>query len=101
VYKLSLKYSELQQAITFANSQGRIALETPQAHMSWMGDSLLYFDKIIDPKEARKILASVTLGELQSFANSTFLYKNLAVATIGPQSEEDIRALLTPLESLL
>jgi len=90
--------TELEQAINFANCQSRIALETPQAHMSWMGDSLLCFDKIIAPQESRDTLASTTLEELQELAQITFKKENLAIATVGPQKENEIRVLMKKLD---
>ena len=88
---------ELDQAINFANCQSRIALETPQAHMSWMGDSLLCFGKIIEPEETRELLSSTTLEELRDLAQLTFKKENLAIATVGPQEESEIRNVMQSL----
>ena len=85
---------ELEQAKRFADGQARIGLETPQAQMSWMGDSLTSFGKIIDPDEARQLIESVTLDQAQAFAQATFHPSKLAIASIGPQSESQMQDYL-------
>lgn len=77
---------ELSQALNFADGQARIALESPAAIQSWMGDSLLAYGKIIDPFEARMTLAGVTQPEVQSLAKDLFQDSNLAVVSIGKQA---------------
>ncbi len=89
--------AELNQAVTFATSQRHITLETPQAHMSWMGDSLLCFDKILAPKDSCETLSTTTLAELQELAQQTFKPENMAIATVGPQTLEEIKTILKPL----
>ena len=78
--------AELTQAKAYASGQSRIALETPQAQMSWMGDSIVSFGKIIDPKEARETLEGITNAELLALSQALFHPDNLASASIGPQT---------------
>lgn len=85
---------ELEQAQRFAIGQARIGLETPQSQMSWMGDSLTAFGTIVDPIAARNILSSVSLQDLQQFAQQTFTKENLAVASIGPHSRDHVQTLI-------
>jgi predicted Zn-dependent peptidase len=66
--------------------------------MSWMGDSLLCFDKIIDPQDAIDTLQSTTLKELHELAKQLFVLENMVVASIGPQRADEAKQLL--LESL-
>ena len=89
--------AELSQAKAYASGQSRIALETPQAQMSWMGDSIVSFGKIIDPKEARETLESTTLEELLTLSKALFLPENIASASIGPQTTESISLELSKL----
>ncbi|MFC4995297.1 M16 family metallopeptidase [Rubritalea tangerina] len=91
---------ELNQAKSYALGQARIGLETTHAQMSWMGDSLTSFGKIIDPVEARNSLNSVTLDQVHTLATHTFKTENLAIASIGPHRERDVRALLEPFSQL-
>lgn len=85
---------ELAQAKRFSSGQARIGLETPQAQMSWMGDSLTAFGKIVDPVKARETLESVTLEEVHALARKTFQIQNLAISSIGPHRQRDIQALV-------
>ena len=85
---------ELDQAICFSSGQSKIALESTHSRMSWMGDSLLCFSKIIDPDESRSTLQSTTLDELHQLATQLFSNKNMAVASIGPQKTESIQQLV-------
>ena len=85
---------ELDQAICFASGQSKIALESTHSRMSWMGDSLLCFDKIIAPEEARSTLQSTTLEELHQLAKQLFQTNNMAVASIGPQRTDEVRQIV-------
>ncbi len=85
--------SELKQAIHFASCQARIELETPHSHMSWIGDSLMSFNKILDPAACRATLESTTLSELDNLVKKLLKPENLAIASIGPQSTDKISAL--------
>ncbi len=87
--------AELDQTLRFATGQSKISLESTHSRMSWMGDSLLCFDKIIDPEEALATLQSTTLEELHGLAKQLFTVNNMAVASIGPQSEDEVKTLLT------
>lgn len=86
---------ELDQAISFATGQSKIALESTHSRMSWMGDSLLCFDKIISPDDARSTLQSTTLEELHQLAKQLFTANNMAVASIGPQRADEIQQLVS------
>jgi predicted Zn-dependent peptidase len=94
VIQHGFKADELAQAKRFASGQARIGLETPQSQMSWMGDSLTSFGKIVDPVRAREVLESVTLEEVHSLAKKTFQLENLAISSIGPHRQRDIEALI-------
>lgn len=78
---------ELDQAKRFAMGQAKISLESPHSQMGWMGDSLTSFGKIIDPVEAREMLDSVKLGEVQELAQQVFVSDRLHVASIGAIQE--------------
>lgn len=87
--------AELDQTLSFATGQSKISLESTHSRMSWMGDSLLCFDKIVDPEEAIATLQSTTLEELHELAKQLFTLNNMAVASIGPQSAEKVKQLLS------
>ncbi len=85
---------ELEQTVCFASGQSRIALESTHSRMSWMGDSLLCFDKIINPDDSRATLMSTTLEELHNLSKQLFNKNNMAVASIGPQRADEVKSLL-------
>lgn len=91
---------ELTQAKSFAMGQARIGLETPHSQMSWMGDSLTSFSKIIDPVEAHNMLDSVTLEQIHELTQKTFQLEHLAIASIGPQSENEMKEIFDQLKLL-
>lgn len=94
ILKEGFTQNELDQAICFATGQSRIALESTHSRMSWMGDSLLCFDKIIDPEESRATLQSTTLEELHDLAKQLFTIENMAVGSIGPQRADEVQQLV-------
>jgi predicted Zn-dependent peptidase len=94
ILKDGFTQAELDQTLSFATGQSKISLESTHSRMSWMGDSLLCFDKIIDPEEAITTLQSTTLEELHELAKQLFTVNNMAVASIGPQSADEVKQLL-------
>lgn len=85
--------AELAQAKRFAMGQAKIGLETPQAHMNWMGDSLTSFGKIVDPVESRNMLECVSLTQIKELAKKTFKRENLAIASIGPHRADQVETI--------
>lgn len=94
ILKDGFTQAELDQTLCFATGQSKIAVESTHSRMSWMGDSLLCFDKIIDPDDARTTLESTTLEELHELAQQLFTMQNMAVASIGPQRADEVQQLL-------
>jgi len=86
--------AELDQTLCFASGQSKIALESTHSRMSWMGDSLLCFDKIIVPEDAINTLQSTTREELHELARQLFAVENMAVASIGPQRADEAKQLV-------
>lgn len=89
--------SELDQSKRYADGQARVGLESTHSRMSWMGDSLMSFGKIIDPDEARSILASVSLQDLDELVSKLFSRSNVAIASIGPHTDAQMRDALEAL----
>ncbi|HRQ87662.1 MAG TPA: pitrilysin family protein [Bacteroidia bacterium] len=75
---------ELDEAKSFVVGQNRISLENTSSQMMWAGESLLYFNEWIDPEEAHRQLAKVTLDEIRDAALSAFDPDTLCTAVIGP-----------------
>jgi len=74
---------ELDQAIRFATQQNLINLEGTQALMTWVGDSVHCFSKIIDPLESQKSFESITTESIKLCAQK-ILSQPHALASIGP-----------------
>lgn len=94
ILKDGFSQAELDQTLCFAAGQSKIALESTHSRMSWMGDSLLCFDKIIVPEDAISTLQSTTQEELHELARQLFTVENMAVASIGPQRADEVKQLL-------
>ena len=88
---------ELGQAICYATGQSKISLESTHSRMSWMGDSLLCFGKMISPDEAIGTLQSTTLKELHDLSLNLFKRRNMAVASIGPQRADEMQQEISSL----
>ncbi len=82
---------ELKQSISYATGQSKIGLESTHSRMSWMGDSLLCFSKMISPDDSLETLQSTTLNQLHELSLSLFKRENMAVASIGPQRADEIQ----------
>jgi predicted Zn-dependent peptidase len=98
ILKNGFNKDELAQAKRFAMGQARISLETPHSQMSWMGDSLTSFGKIVNPVDARNTLDSVTLEQLATATQNIFLQENLAIASIGPHTQAQMLDILMHLD---
>jgi len=83
--------TEIAQAKRYADGQAKISLETPNSRMHWMGDSINCFGKIIDPQLARERLLSITPEEIHDVLSNTFQIDQMAAASIGPFSTQEIR----------
>ena len=83
---------ELDQAKRFIGGQSRIGLENTSSQMMWAGESLLSFDKWIDPDKILEKLDSVTIGDVQSAARKLFLSGGLSTSLAGsPRSDAVLR----------
>lgn len=84
---------EIEHVRNYASGQARISLETPHAHMSWLGETLTTYSKIIDPEKARQQLELVTQDQVITVARAIFHRDNVAIASIGPQSPDEMLTL--------
>ncbi|MEM1295700.1 MAG: insulinase family protein, partial [Verrucomicrobiota bacterium] len=73
----------LDQAITYTIGQGRMALESTVNQMMWCGESVLAYNRIIEPAESFAKLQNVTAAEVQDLARKTFRSPTTAIAYIG------------------
>ena len=63
---------ELRQAQDYLLGQHRLGLESTTSQMTWLGESLLGYGRIVEPDEARQALEEVTAADVQTAANELF-----------------------------
>jgi predicted Zn-dependent peptidase len=95
----SVKREELRRAKDYLIGQHRLNLESTTNQMLWMGETLLAYDRVIDPEVTRSRIAAVTAAELQAAAQKCFFGPGrVAVAAVGPVELKgaEIARLLRP-----
>ena len=75
---------ELKEAKDFLVGQHRLALEGTGSQMTFIGECLLGYGRLVDPDEARRALEAVTAAEVQSAARAMFAGSPPALALVGP-----------------
>jgi predicted Zn-dependent peptidase len=78
----------LQQALNYSIGQSRIALESSASQMMWIGESLLSYQRIVDPGDSFGRLAKVTAEEVRMVAEEAFRPEVTAIAYIGSEVPE-------------
>ncbi len=63
---------ELRQAQDYLLGQHRLGLESTTSQMTWLGESLLGYGRIVDPDEPRRALEAVTAQDVQAAAQDCF-----------------------------
>ena len=77
--------SELRKAQDYTIGQTLMGLESTSGQMTWMGESLLAFGKVIHPQEVEQRLLAVTPEEVRAVAEFCFQSSRLGVAVAGPE----------------
>ncbi len=81
---------ELQRAKDYLVGQHRLGLESTTNQMNWLGETLLAYNRVVDPDFARAKLAAVTAAEVQAVARDCFFGAGrVAVAAVGPVTLSD------------
>ena len=87
--------SELRKARDYTLGQTLMGMESTSGQMTWMGESLLTFGKVITPQEVEERLLSVTPEDVRAVAETCLVRSRLGVAVAGPViAEEKIRSWL-------
>ena len=63
---------ELERAQRLAISQSKLGFESTSAHATWVGEGLLFHDRIVSPREVRENLLAVTADQIQAVARAVF-----------------------------
>ncbi len=84
--------AELRRAKDYLIGQHRIGLEGTTSQMSWLGECVLGFGRVLDPETARQAIARVTPAEVQAMAHECFFGPGTtAIAVVGPLEAEAAR----------
>ena len=87
--------AELRKAQDYTIGQTVMGLESTSNQMTWMGESLLSFGKVINPYEVEQRLLAVTPEEVRTVAEFCLQPSRLGVAVAGPEPDaEKIRSWL-------
>lgn len=85
----SPRSGELRKAQDYTIGQTLMGLESTSNQMTWMGESLLSYGKIVDPHEVEKRLLAVTPQEVRSVAEFCLKPSRLGVAIVSPEPDEE------------
>jgi predicted Zn-dependent peptidase len=77
--------AEVAAAKRYASGQSRLAFESTASHMAWVGESLLFHDRLIPVPEARARLDAVTATEVQHACSTHLTPARRALAEISPE----------------
>ena len=50
----------------------------------WMGESLIAYDKVVDPEEVQAKFKEVTAEQIQEVANLCFAPQRMGLGVVGP-----------------
>ena len=83
--------AELRRAKDYLVGQHRIGLEGTNSQMTWMGEGLLGFDRLVEPDTARAAVAAVTAEQVRAVAREIFFGPGATVlAAVGPVQESAV-----------
>jgi predicted Zn-dependent peptidase len=75
---------ELRQAQEYTIGQNELGLESTSNQIMWMGESLLAYDKVVDPEEVQTKFKEVTPEQIQEVANLCFAPQRMGLGIVGP-----------------
>jgi predicted Zn-dependent peptidase len=82
--KRSPSKKELRQAQEYTIGQNELGLESTSNQIMWMGESLLAYDKVVDPEEVQTKFKQVTREQIQEVANLCFAPQRMGLGIVGP-----------------
>jgi predicted Zn-dependent peptidase len=75
---------ELRQAQEYTIGQNELGLESTTNQIMWMGESLIAYDKVVDPEEVQVKFKEVTAEQIQQVANLCFAPQRMGLGVVGP-----------------
>jgi predicted Zn-dependent peptidase len=88
---------ETRQAQEYTIGQNELSLESTTNQIMWMGESLLAYDHVVDPKEVQEKLKAVTPESVQHVAQFCFSSTKMGLALVGPVEEAQVQPWLSAL----
>lgn len=88
---------ELRRAQDYFMGQFLMGLEDSLDHLFWVGEKILYLEKVPSREEIRREIEKVTPADLQKIARQIFQRRRLNLALIGPlkaKEQEEVRRSL-------
>jgi len=82
----------LEECKAYAIGQSRIALESTSAQMTWVGEAVMVYGRLLDPVNSQKRLQAVSGEEVRQVAAELFSPERLVIAAVGPEGVESILA---------
>ncbi len=80
---------ELRKAQDYTIGQTFMGLESTTNQMMWMGESVLGYNRILDPAEIEQRVLAVTPEEVQAVACYCLNRAHLGAAIVGPQKDAE------------
>ena len=80
---------ELREAKDYLVGQHRLGMESTGSQMTFVGEGLLGYGRLVDPDEARRALEAVTAAEVQAAARTMFAGPPPALALVGPVEADE------------
>lgn len=75
---------EFDRAREYALGQIDMHLEGPHSFMTWLGESVLAYNRVIDPEETRERIRAVTREDVRACAAEMARPENRALGVFGP-----------------
>jgi predicted Zn-dependent peptidase len=87
--------AEVQRAREYIIGQIDLGLESTDNQMNWIGEQVLGYGRIFEPREIKRRLRAVTTGEIREVAREFFRPERLNLALVSPlKSDAHIAKLL-------
>jgi len=86
---------ELYQAQEYTIGQNDMSLESTTNQIMWMGESLLAYDRVLDPEEVQAKFKEVTREQIQGIANLCFVPERMGIAVVGPVENARVERWVT------
>lgn len=84
------RQEELDQARRYLLGQLTVMLDTTGGRMSWLGESIMQYGRIITPEEAGERLKAVTCEQVNEVAALVFGGCRPSLAVVGPRWEPEV-----------